>query len=348
MTKKKITIKINTEPTSKRVREIMTQLSDGSLKPDPSFQRRKVWKDEDKIYFLQTVLDGYPFPEIYIATDTTKLDLNTGVGLDYIVDGQQRTTTLYEYFTASPTLKLGNGITAYKDLSDQEKTDFLEYKIAIRNLGSVPLDIIKDVFQRINSTSYNLNNIELHNAQYDGAFMQLGLRMSEHRFFDDHRVFNNSDIKRMLDVEYILIIVSTLLSNYFTSNADVGDFLEEFNNKFPDGKKIEAGLLRVISFLESLGLDEKSRAWKKNDLFNLIVELYRALIEKKQKISPIKFKKNIEAFYRKVDSSVLAKGQKDHKDIYSEYKYIVSQGTTSLKNRRRRGEIIEQIIAKSA
>jgi len=52
-----------------------------------------------KIAFIKTVLEGYPFPEVYIASG--EVDLETARGNLMLVDGQQRLTTLYDYFHTS-------------------------------------------------------------------------------------------------------------------------------------------------------------------------------------------------------------------------------------------------------
>ena len=72
---------MRTAPTNKKVRELITLVRDGTLIPRPEFQRRLVWKIEDKNHFLDSVITGYPFPEIYVADGDVNLD--TGQGSNY-------------------------------------------------------------------------------------------------------------------------------------------------------------------------------------------------------------------------------------------------------------------------
>src|SRR5438046_341748 len=58
---------MKTVATNRKVRVLITALRDGVLVPRPEFQRRLVWSNRHKQAFLDTVLKGYPFPEIYIA-----------------------------------------------------------------------------------------------------------------------------------------------------------------------------------------------------------------------------------------------------------------------------------------
>ena len=145
---------MQTTATNRKIRELLTAVQNGTLKINPAFQRRLVWKNRDKSSFIRTVLDGYPFPEIFVATGG--VDLQTGEGTELLVDGQQRVSTLYEYFHDSEHLQLGNQVPSYEALPDDRKTQFLQYDVVVRDLGSISEEDIRNVFQRINSTSYSL------------------------------------------------------------------------------------------------------------------------------------------------------------------------------------------------
>lgn len=68
-------INFDTSAGNRRVSELIERLESKSLIPRPDFQRRLVWTTLDKNEFLRTVLQGYPFPEIYIAAN--KFDIET-------------------------------------------------------------------------------------------------------------------------------------------------------------------------------------------------------------------------------------------------------------------------------
>lgn len=114
---------MKTTATNRKIQELLTALREGRLEPRPEFQRRLVWTNKDKCAFLQTVLHEYPFPEIYVAAG--EVDLQTGEGKEMLVDGQQRITTLHQYFVGSSDLRLGKDIPVYIDLSKEEKERFL-------------------------------------------------------------------------------------------------------------------------------------------------------------------------------------------------------------------------------
>lgn len=93
---------MKTTATNRKVRELLAQLREGKLIPRPDFQRRLVWSNKDKSAFIETVLLNYPFPEVYVAAG--EVDVESGEGKELLVDGQQRLTTLRQYFGASPDL----------------------------------------------------------------------------------------------------------------------------------------------------------------------------------------------------------------------------------------------------
>ena len=86
---------MKTSASNKKVRELIQMVRNGHLIPRPEFQRRLVWTNSDKAKLIDTVLKGYPFPEIYLANG--ELNIDTGDGTQLLVDGQQRVTTLVEY-----------------------------------------------------------------------------------------------------------------------------------------------------------------------------------------------------------------------------------------------------------
>ena len=52
-----------TPANSLPVGDLLALIDEGKLVIKPSFQRRLVWTNADKEKFIQTILEGYPFPE---------------------------------------------------------------------------------------------------------------------------------------------------------------------------------------------------------------------------------------------------------------------------------------------
>ena len=327
---------MKTSPSSIKVRQIVTQLKEGKLIPRPEFQRRLVWSSDDKIRFIDTILRGYPFPEIYLANGD--VDVDTGEGQQLLVDGQQRVTTIVAYFQGDPAT-YGANIPAYAALDRDQKEAFLNYDVAVRDLGSVKSEEIIEVFRRINSTKYSLNEVEVNNAVYAGELMRLASGFAEHEFFDNHKVFRSSDIKRMGDVRFLLQVVITMLHGYFNRDELFEQFLSDFNDHFPQRDEIAERLLNCFSYMEECGFPNKSRIWKRSDLFTALVQIDFALCDRRD-TTPLDAVRRIEEFFQRVD----AEGMESPEPAISIYARAALQASNDRLNRMRRGVVFGAIM----
>ena len=142
---------IFTSTGSVSISSLINDIRQGRLILQPEFQRNLVWNEKHKESFIDTILKGYPFPEIYIAQ--SGVDLETLQTQQVVVDGQQRLSTIMKYVSEELTYKT---IPRFKDLSEQDKIDFLGYGVSVINLGNASSETIKEIFRRINQTKYSL------------------------------------------------------------------------------------------------------------------------------------------------------------------------------------------------
>jgi len=331
---------LKTSATNRRLRVLLTAIANETLIPRPDFQRRLVWTNRDKVEFLRTVLQGYPFPEIYVAAG--KVDSATGEGTELLVDGQQRLTTLYQYFKGDEHLRLPPDVPPYAELSEKEKLEFLEYEVVVRDLGNLPIETIREVFLRINSTSYGLNAMEIHNARYAGAFKQFGERVAQHQFFVDHQMFSPSEIRRMDDIRYCLGLIVTIMSTYFNRDSELENFLERYNEEFEEENVVYSEVEGTLKAIEQLGLDRRSRAFKKADFFTLFVEIHRALFKKRIQVDIERTAQALQEFYEEVER--VAHGRLNDESPASQYYRAALQASNDRRNRIIRGSIIESRI----
>jgi uncharacterized protein with ParB-like and HNH nuclease domain len=112
---------IVTTATNKKVRELLKAVRDQTLIPRPEFQRRLVWTSKDKDKFIDSIVRGYPFPEIYLCNG--EVDTETGEGTQLLVDGLQRISTLTEYFSGDSNFS--HVLTMpYRTLDSRKKRNF--------------------------------------------------------------------------------------------------------------------------------------------------------------------------------------------------------------------------------
>lgn len=331
---------MKTTATNRKLRQLLTGIKNGTLLPRPEFQRRLVWANKHKVSFLQTVIEQYPFPEIYLASGHVNPD--TGDGTEMLVDGQQRITTLYQYFIGSSGLKLSKGIRPYVDLSHDEKIAFLEYEVVVRDLGKMSIDEIKEIFKRINSTNYALNAMEISNARFEGELKSFAERMAQNVFFEKHSIFSGAELRRMLDLRFVLNLIVTLMSSYFNRDDSLEEYLGKYNDEFEEASEIESRLNAALGFVDACDFSPTARVWKKSDLFTLIVEVDRAQFRHKKILDPALVRQNMEEFYAKVESVATLKTAE--KFVVQYYRASL-QATNDRASRVRRGAVIQLILA---
>lgn len=330
---------MDTSASNRRLRVLLTAIGNGALIPQPEFQRRLVWTNKDKVEFVKTVLESFPFPEIYIAAG--HVDTKTGEGAEVLVDGQQRITSLYQYFKGSADLRLPSGLPGYADLPPEQQLAFLEYKVVVRDLGSMDIEQIKQVFQRINSTSYGLNAMEIHNARYNGEFKELAEQISQLDFFEEHKVFTTTDIRRMNDVLFCASTIATIMSTYFTRDKEVELYFEKYNESFPEKDSVLTKVSKVLSFISKMNFQPKSRVYKKADFFTLFVELHTLLIKENVSLVVSKVRDALDGLYHEVELAAI--GVSSNPDAIKYYKAAL-QGSNDRGNRIDRGMVVNNLL----
>ena len=244
-------------------------------------------------------------------------------------------------------MKLGNALPAYIKLEGAQKLAFLEYEVVVRDLGSLTEDQTRDLFYRINSTSYGLNAMEVNNARFDGALKRFCDDLSENPFFVKHQTFNSFDAKRMNDVRWCLTLVITMLSSYFNRDSEHEDYLERYNDDFPQHSDIDSRLQHVFSYMEDLDFDAYSRVWQKSDLFTCMVELDRAR-DLLDSLELSQVSAALHTFYQNVDRAAAGEMWQGLHDDYqsraAEYFAAARSGSNDRSSRVRRGEIVSSVI----
>ena len=109
-------------------------------------------------------------PSIMIRTVT---DPVTRRSRREVVDGQQRLSAIRDF--ADGNLVLGGRAEEYAGkkydgLDEDDRLNFLQYRIGVEQLFNADDESVIDTFRRINSYSYSLNSQELRHAGFSGEF----------------------------------------------------------------------------------------------------------------------------------------------------------------------------------
>ncbi len=322
--------------TNKKIIELFNMMKEGTLEVKPDFQRKLVWSNSHKEKFIETILKGLPFPEIYFADG--KIDLNTQKSVTLVVDGQQRLSTIYQYIQNDEELLLKE-LNRFPDLSDEQKTELYDYNVVVRDLGRISNETIKDIFNRINSVQYALNAMEVNNALYDGEFISAGKEILDNIELK-FGVFNKVSSSRMKDLEFILSIMATIEEGgYFRRFELLAGYIKHNNEEYPGKAEIVAIISNICNTLYECDLKKDSIWLKKTALFTLIVELAWYLKKRPEYVlEPILLKTTLED----LEFEIYAKKDDISENEYSEFYKFLHQATAEKKSRIARGTLLQK------
>lgn len=351
---------------STKIIDLYNKIDSDILDTRPNFQRKLVWKKQHKFQFIQTILMNFPFPEVYVAS--AEMDVEKLMAKEIVVDGQQRLTTIVDYIKGINDFKDQTKVPAFEQLSNDEKKDFLNYLVIVRDLKDMKMDLIKEIFRRINNTEYSLNAVEKTNAQYgDGEFsifckqivdssynptddvtdivLEKQIKLKLNNFFLDNNVFSDNDKSRMFDIQYAMLIVSTILEgNYYGRSLKVEEYLKKYNSSFELYQKALDSLIKSVDIILKLHLNKKSYWYNKANLFTLIIELSnkdnKNLDLNKLEHRLLDLETKNDDYFSEIDLDTISDDEK-------KYFEFARQGSNEKVARVHRGKVISKIITES-
>lgn len=257
--------------TNPTVADVYQLIDEGKLTLRPDFQRKFVWTHEHQEAFIDTILNGLPFPEIYVCegdVDVQKLRTRR-----LVIDGQQRLTTIRNYIEGKHEHPLTK-IPPYQALSTAQKESFINYQIVMRDLGKVDEETTREIFRRINLTKFKLDDVEIHNAVYDGHFIQAAKTVLDNVELEQYGVFRESEFTRMADLHFILLVMATIENGgYFAQDREVEPKVSSLNEEYPNKDHMIALLLKTFATIKDLDLPFDSMWFRKSNFFTLVIEI---------------------------------------------------------------------------
>lgn len=326
--------------TNKKLLEVFNMMKEGGLILKPTFQRKLVWNDNHKENFIDTILNGLPFPEIYFADG--EIDLETQKSKTLVVDGQQRLSTIYQYITNSNEFKIKR-IKPFPELSDKKKTNFYDYKIVVRDLGRIEDETIIDIFRRINSVQYALNAMEIRNALYEGEFISTAKEIVEkNKFLNQLDVFTETEFSRMKDIEFVLLIMATIEEKgYFSRSSEVENYVKKYDPEYQNKNLMISNFDTVLELIAKCSLEPDSIWFRKSSFFTLVVEL----IKYKEHNGFVPNVSSLSKMLQEFENQLYINRNKDiNVNEFAKYYYYTFQGTTGRKGRNVRADLLKKYL----
>ena len=218
---------INLKEDKYSVYEYLRKIEKSPIDLRPDFQRSLVWSNKQKSKFIESVILDIPLPPIYLKRD----EENSLI----MVDGLQRTSCLRDFFACKFALE---GLETLRKLNGCDikklQREYPQYLARLEDKQmqayimspSVKMEIVYDIFERINTGGTKLERQEIRNCIYIGKSTELLKELAS------SKVFVNSIDRgimptRMKDREAILRCLAFVLREYETEYAGS---MDEFLN----------------------------------------------------------------------------------------------------------------------
>ena len=215
--------------------EILDMLNRKELFVNRQYQRSSgIWPQGPSAYFIDTILEGYPFPKIYMYEF---LERGKRRIRREIVDGQQRVGTIQRFYNNELRL-VGDGIytgKCFDDLDDEAQESFLAYSVAVDVIRNAKRSEILQMFRRMNAYTLPLNAAEKRHSSFLGLFKWFINDLSDelNEFFIEFGVFSERQITRMADATFLADCVLAIERGIVSTNArDLTGLYTKYDESF--------------------------------------------------------------------------------------------------------------------
>lgn len=212
----------------------------------PAYQRKFVWTLVQQAKFIESVMIGLPIPFIFAADNEGRLE---------IVDGTQRIRTLEAFLNNKLVLQGLKKLTKlngfrFKDLILSRQRRFQRKTIRIIELTEkADWEVRKDMFERINTTSTLLSDMEIRKGVFEGEFNKFIRECALNPKFHILCPVSKKRVDRDEREEMILRFFA-YSDNYKNFIHSVKEFLDEYMNKYKENFDITRMSLEFENMLD--------------------------------------------------------------------------------------------------
>lgn len=240
--------KIFTKASDPEIISLHQKWKKGKLILQPEFQRYFVWDKKKASRLVESVLLTVPLPVIYLAEEQDSKE--------YVIDGQQRLTSFFAFidgiFPLDNTPFKLTGMSVYKELNGkkfkeldediQDKIQYYELRTITIKKESEP-ELKFEIFERLNTGSVPLNDMEIRNCVYRGPYIKFLHEMAQDSDFQFLMGLDKPH-PRMRDVELVLRFASFYHATYLKYQFPMRGFFNRDMEKYQSISKGEIAELK--------------------------------------------------------------------------------------------------------
>jgi len=325
-----------------------------SLILSPKYQRNAIWSIGQKCFLIDSLISGCPIPQVYINIKTEGLGKEK-MTIYEVVDGQQRLRAILEFlkdewslvattaksYPVSDLYKKYIG-RKYSDLPNDIQNTIWEYQIAVQELRGKDAQEIQGMFRRLNYVVLSLTDQELRHSQYFGEFAVTVESLTKEPFWDDFGLFTRRDSRRMKDAEFVSELFIIALDGIQDQQKTLNNYYSSYDVVFPQKSKTVTKFKQIISSLETIkDTIRNTRFRNKSDFYALVAAVNGLQLTAGKPLDLSEAQddlKNLSAALDQPAEKLTGEAQ--------EYHTTIIEGGNKLAKRKRRMEILHDIIVK--
>ena len=198
--------KIRVRTVNVVVDQIVARIQYKEIDLAPDFQRMVgVWNDQQKSRLIESLLLRIPIPVFYVAADQNEVWS--------VVDGLQRTSTIFEYVTEKFALQKLEYLTklngcSFTQLPHRMQRRIRETQLVVNVIDpGTPEEVMFNIFRRINTGGVTLNGQEIRHALHPGPVRNYLKKLAASDEFKTATDYSVRD-RRMEDRECVLRFIA--------------------------------------------------------------------------------------------------------------------------------------------
>ncbi|MBP6731659.1 MAG: DUF262 domain-containing protein [Chitinophagales bacterium] len=244
----------------------------GKYNFEPAYQRpNEVWGEEKKSFLIDTILKNFPMPPIFLHQ---LIEPSSGRTLYDVIDGKQRLNAIMSFIKNEIRTpddfnsdNFGDDKLAgiyFRDLERAEisiwKKIFWRYEITIEYIDTDQIEVVNNIFDRLNRNGEPLTRQELRNAKYHSTTVYKLIK-SLSKLPDFEKIFEKIQTNRLEHEEFVSELLFSLISKQILT-GDNPDLLDREYERFSDEKVFESiaqevsdQFIAITKLLTSFDLD---------------------------------------------------------------------------------------------
>jgi hypothetical protein len=293
----------------------------------PDFQREEVWEDDRKRLLIDSILRGWHLPKFYFR--------KIGDGTFECVDGQQRLTTIWEFYDNKlemddPARKKYGG-KLYRDINDTFSDAFDDFEADIEEIEDATEEELRILFLRL-QLGKPLNTAEKLNA-IGGEMCDFCQWISQEVFFDQRISLKDTRFAYFAIATQWMFVEARGVQPQMRFKQ-LQAFLSD-NQHFSRESETATRVKTALKYLEDAFPKQCDKLRNRANVLSVSMLAARVVAHNLHKSSADKFGKFVDSFFSELAMEV-EKGAKSKRREMLNYQEAISYGVaegTSIQNR---------------